>query len=296
MSSVSIVIGLPGPDASLLSEILFAAGAFSVSFEDEFLNLPNEDPLFAEFNGSPDRLWQHTKLTALFPPNTDAEAILKKQQQVMGWERTPFYVLGAVDDKDWVKIYRDSCKPFKISERMWVVPPWHTVPDDSAVNIIMDPGLAFGSGDHPTTRLCLQALEEKVVAGCRVLDVGCGTGILAIAALKLGAATVMGTDIDPQALLATTTNAKQNGVVVPVFLPEDQPAMVPDILVANILAGPLKELKDMFAKVVPVGGCLIVSGIYGAQSTEIAAWYKDVFTFEPSRNDGEWRCLVGVKK
>jgi ribosomal protein L11 methyltransferase len=185
----------------------------------------------------------------------------------------------------------------QFGERVWICPSWCDIPEPGAVNIMLDPGLAFGTGTHPTTSLCLQWLDKADVEGKTVVDFGCGSGILAIAALKLGASKVIAIDIDPQALLATRDNAQRNNVAdrLDVYLPADQPDCQVDLVLANILAGPLKELSDIISSYCKTNGKLVMSGILEEQAELVIAQYSTLFTFDPIALEGEWVRLSATK-
>jgi ribosomal protein L11 methyltransferase len=195
-----------------------------------------------------------------------------------------------------VRATQDQFTPQQISPRLWIVPTWHAPPDPAAVNVILDPGLAFGTGTHPTTRLCLRWLDGLIRGGESVIDFGCGSGILAIAALKIGAGTAYGVDIDEQALLAARANAMQNQVDA-VFVPAaDRLARQADIVVANILAHPLIVLAPVIAGLARNGGRIALSGILDAQAAEVALAYHEWFDIEPGQQDDGWVLLTGVKR
>ena len=185
----------------------------------------------------------------------------------------------------------DNFHPMKFGQRLWICPSWREVPEPNAVNVMLDPGLAFGTGTHPTTALCLEWLESLDLSGKTVIDFGCGSGILAIAAIKLGAHKVVGIDIDPQALLASKDNAERNGVAdkLEVYLPQEQPQnLVADVVVANILAGPLRELSTVIASLVKPNGDLAMSGVLDTQAQDVATYYNGVFNIEPIKELNEW--------
>ncbi|MDP2878068.1 MAG: 50S ribosomal protein L11 methyltransferase, partial [Sulfuricella sp.] len=177
-----------------------------------------------------------------------------------------------------------------------IIPTWHTAPDPSAINLILDPGLAFGTGSHPTTHLCLQWLERNILGGECVLDYGCGSGILAITALKLGAGRVLGVDIDPQAVLASRQNAEQNQAAAEFYLPDAAPKIQADVVVANILANPLKVLAPMLAQAVRPGGRIVLSGVLAPQAEETQAVYRQWFDIDIAGEVEGWVCLAGVKR
>lgn len=193
----------------------------------------------------------------------------------------------------------DNFQPMRFGRRLWIVPSWHEAPEPDAVNLLLDPGLAFGTGTHPTTALCLEWLDGQEMAGCRVLDFGCGSGILGIAALLLGAESALGTDIDPQALEASRDNAGRNGLpaeAFPVYLPADLPQQAVDVVVANILAGPLVQLAPTITALVKPGGRLALSGILAEQAEEVRAAYQGAFDLDPTAEKDGWVRISGVRR
>lgn len=193
----------------------------------------------------------------------------------------------------------DNFQPMRFGRRLWIVPSWHAAPEPQAVNLLLDPGLAFGTGTHPTTALCLEWLDGQQLEGCSVIDFGCGSGILAIAALLLGAPQAVGTDIDPQALEASRDNASRNGIDparFPVYLPADMPQQQADVVVANILAGPLVALAAQITTLVRGGGRLALSGILAEQAEEVRAAYAEAFDLDPTAVKDGWVRISGVKR
>jgi ribosomal protein L11 methyltransferase len=208
------------------------------------------------------------------------------------------YKIELLEDKDWEREWMDNFHPMKFGERLWVCPSWKPVPDENAVNVMLDPGLAFGTGTHPTTALCLAWLDSQNLQDKIVIDFGCGSGILAIAALKLGAKRVIGIDIDPQAITASRDNAQRNNVSeqLELYLPADLPTgVVADVLVANILAGPLRELSTNIEAVVKENGLLALSGILQQQADELVEVYSQWFKMDKPEIKDEWARLSGIK-
>jgi ribosomal protein L11 methyltransferase len=206
--------------------------------------------------------------------------------------------LDQLEDKDWEREWMINFHPMQFGERLWICPSWRDVPDPNAVNVMLDPGLAFGTGTHSTTSLCLKWLDSLELSNSTVVDFGCGSGILGIAALKLGAKRVVGIDIDPQALLASQDNANRNdvGEKIELYLPQHQPELQADVVLANILAAPLRELREVITSYCKNGGKLVLSGILDNQAEEINALYSQDFVMEPIAIDGEWARVSGVKK
>jgi len=200
-----------------------------------------------------------------------------------------------VPEQDWVRLTQSQFEPIPISDRLWIVPSWHDAPDPNAIVLVLDPGLAFGTGSHPTTRLCLKWLEQNLRGGESVLDYGCGSGILAIAAKKLGAGKVIGTDVDAQAITASRDNAERNLTEAAFFLPDVVPGGEFDVLVANILTNPLKALMPLLAGRVKFGGRIALSGILAEQADEVLAIYSQFFDMRLWATEDGWVCLTGSK-
>jgi ribosomal protein L11 methyltransferase len=215
--------------------------------------------------------------------------------QSIGLPTVPPFRLETVAEQDWVQLTQSQFEPIRISDRLWIVPSWHQSPDPAALTLVLDPGMAFGTGSHPTTRLCLEWLERTLLAGKSLLDYGCGSGILAIAAARLGAASVLGVDIDPQAVDASRRNAEQNGVDA-LFLDSAQRLSGQfDVLVANILANPLKVLAPAICGHLRPGGALALSGILVDQADELIAIYSPWLPLSVADSRDGWVCLAGVK-
>eukprot|EP00825_Cyclidium_porcatum_P041617 TRINITY_DN5497_c0_g1_i5.p1 TRINITY_DN5497_c0_g1~~TRINITY_DN5497_c0_g1_i5.p1 ORF type:complete len:234 (-),score=21.74 TRINITY_DN5497_c0_g1_i5:337-1038(-) len=215
--------------------------------------------------------------------------------EYMGLVGIPAYSVETVAEQNWVQLTQSQFDPIRVSERLWIVPSWHETPDPAAVNLILDPGMAFGTGSHPTTRLCLEWLERNVSKACTVLDYGCGSGILAIAAARLGAGHVAGVDIDPQAVEAARANAERNGVTA-LFADSATPvAGEYDVVVANILSNPLRVLAPAICAHVRSGGKLALSGILREQIDEIIAIYAQWIPLQVADVREDWVCLAGIK-
>lgn len=240
MPWIQLKLNTTGSQAEDLSDALVESGAVSVTFQDT-----HDNPVFEPLPGET-LLWGDTDVIGLYDAETDmAEVVAMLEQHPLlgaGFR----HKIEQLEDKDWEREWMDNFHPMRFGERLWICPSWRDVPDPDAVNVMLDPGLAFGTGTHPTTALCLQWLDGLDLAGKTVIDFGCGSGILAIAALKLGAARAIGIDIDPQAIQASRDNAQRNGVSerLELYLPKDQPAdLLADVVVANILAGPLRSWR-----------------------------------------------------
>ena len=281
--------------AEPICDALLEAGALSASIEDADAGTPDEQPLFGEPGSVPSSGWTHSRIVALLEPDADIDALLAEAVAAIGLNEIPAYGVEAVEEQNWVQLTQSQFDPIRVSERLWIVPSWHETPDPAAVNLILDPGMAFGTGSHPTTRLCLEWLERNVSEGCSVLDYGCGSGILAIAAARLGAARVAGVDIDPQAVEAARSNAERNGVVA-LFADSAQPvAGEYDVVVANILSNPLRVLAPAICAHVRSGGLLALSGILREQAEEIMAIYAQWLPMQVADMREDWVCLAGVK-
>lgn len=296
---IEITFSADERDVDALSDALIESGALSVSIEDAQANTEQEQPLYGEPGFAPaPTAWAQSRLRVLAPQDR-ADAIV--QAAATATQLVPVIEQRAiVDDTDWVRITQAQFVPTQISDRLWIVPTWHEPPTSDAIVVRLDPGVAFGTGTHPTTRLCLAWLDENMRFGCSVLDYGCGSGILAIAAVKLGAGAVMGIDIDPQALAAARANASANGVAASYTDSQglSQSATTFDIVLANILSNPLKLLAPALLARVSTHGSLVLSGILDRQADELIATYRHA---DPSlcldvwrRADG-WVCLAGTR-
>ncbi len=288
----SLKIAADQDQAEALADALLAAGALAVSTEDRDAGTAAEEAQYGEPGEATPRAWRRNWVVALLPGDADVPALLVR----LGLTGDAEYMVEAVPERDWVKLTQAQFDPIAITERLWIVPSWHEAPRPDAVNIELDPGLAFGTGSHPTTRLCLTWLADHLQGGETVLDYGCGSGILAIAAAKLGAARVVGVDIDPQAVGAARDNALRNHVQAEFCLPQDAPAMQADILVANILTNPLRALAPLLAASVRPGGRIVLSGILEAQAGEIITAYAPWFDLRPGGVEDGWLLLTGMRR
>jgi ribosomal protein L11 methyltransferase len=243
-------------------------------------------------------IWPHTRVTGLFDAQTDIAVIKQILRQVLSTQRLPECCLERLEERDWVRAWMDDFHPMRFGTRLWVCPSHQSPPEPTAINVMLDPGLAFGTGTHPTTALCLTWLDGVDLEGQTVIDYGCGSGILAIAAAKLGAGWVWAVDIDPQALLACDDNAADNGVAGKVTLCEPTALSLPraDSLIANILAGPLIQLAPRFARLLKPGGRIALSGILDYQAGEVESAYGAWFDFGPSQWQEGWALLQGVRR
>ena len=281
--------------AEPLCDALLEAGALSACIEDADAGTPDEQPQFGEPGSVNTPGWQHSKIVVLLEPDADIDAVLGEAAGAIGLPAVPAYTVEDVAEQNWVQLTQSQFDPIRVSERLWIVPSWHESPDPAAINLILDPGMAFGTGSHPTTRLCLEWLERNVSAGCSVLDYGCGSGILAIAAARLGAGQVAGVDIDPQAVEAANANAERNGVTA-LFADSATPvAGEYDVVVANILSNPLRVLAPAICAHVRSGGRLALSGILREQADEIIAIYAQWLPMQVADVREDWVCLAGTK-
>ncbi len=281
--------------AEPMCDALLEAGALSASIEDADAGTPDEQPQFGEPGSVNTPGWMHSKVVVLLEPDADIAAVLGEAARAIGLPDVPAYTVEAVAEQNWVQLTQSQFDPIRVSERLWIVPSWHESPDPAAINLILDPGMAFGTGSHPTTRLCLEWLERHVAAGCSVLDYGCGSGILAIAAARLGAGSVAGVDIDPQAVEAARANAERNGVAA-LFADSAEPvAGEYDVVVANILSNPLRVLAPAICAHVRPGGRLALSGILREQVDEIIAIYAQWIPLQVADTREDWVCLSGIR-
>lgn len=287
--------------AEILGDALMDAGALSVSIEDADADTPDEQPLYGEPGLEPTKLaWKNSYLKVLVNDDFDFDLDMAIAVKGLGIEEPELVSDEKVQDADWVRITQAQFQPVRVSDRLWIVPTWHEPPaGDTAINIRLDPGVAFGTGSHPTTHLCLQWLDANVKAGESVLDYGCGTGILAIAAKKVGAGDVLGTDIDPQAVEAAIENSKANDAPTTFVLPKDMPEGTFDVVVANILSNPLKLLAPALLARVKPQGHLVLSGVLARQAQEVIDVYKEN---DPSvklsvwKESEGWVCIAGQKE
>ncbi|HUQ27416.1 MAG TPA: 50S ribosomal protein L11 methyltransferase [Usitatibacter sp.] len=278
-----------GVDAEALSDALEAEGALSTELSDADAGTAGESGIFGE-PGAQAALWERCRLTALFMPDADVSAIL---------ERSAFPTLGAsidrLEDADWVALTQRQFEPIQAGARLWIVPTWHEPPRPGDVNIVLDPGAAFGTGSHATTRMCLAWLEANVREADTVLDYGCGSGILGIAALKLGASRAMGVDVDPLALEAARYNSQRNAVALEVQDAQASVAGAFRITIANILANPLRMLAPVIASHTLPLGRIALAGILEDQARDVAMAYEPWATLRVVARDGPWVLMAGTR-
>ncbi len=307
MSYRELVFTVVAETAEPLGDALLELGALSVTVEDDAAGGYDENPLYGEPGLSPEvQAWERSSVTALFNPEIDESgspefiADLLESLKEAGFKLAPPQE-KTVEEQDWVRLTQSQFSPIQIGERIWVVPSWHDAPSDpNAICLAVDPGLAFGTGSHPTTHLCLLWLEQQEkLQNQSLLDYGCGSGILAIAASKLGAKPVVGTDIDPQAMVAARSNAEINNTVIQFVLPnEDAPELAAqtkyDIVMANILANPLQVLAPALVNKMRPGGQIVLSGVLARQAEEVIATYSQWLTLSIWKESEGWVCLHGT--
>lgn len=290
MAWIQIRIHANKETADQISDLLLDVGCPSVTFMDGS-NSPIYEPKPGEVI-----LWPETTVIGLFDAAHDMDNVVSYLKANLS--EVPTYKIEQLEDKDWEREWMDNFHPIKFGERLWICPSWRDIPDPNAVNVLLDPGLAFGTGTHATTALCLKWLESQDLTGKTVVDFGCGSGILGIAAIKLGAERVIGIDIDPQALAASKDNAERNGVAdqLEVYLPENQPEFHADVVVANILAQPLRELHEIILGFLKPNGMIAMSGILEEQAQSVADVYAPFIDLEDIAQEGEWTRVSGQMK
>ena len=299
MSFTEVVIEIAREHAESLSDALMEAGALSVSVEDADEGTEDEKPLFGEPGMVIDQAaWDHSRVVALTDEADDQAVIVAAAAGQVGLPNLPKFTTRKVENQDWVRLTQSQFAPIHIGKNIWVVPSWHEAPDPTALILELDPGLAFGTGSHPTTRLCMEWLEANPAPGKTVLDYGCGSGILAMVAKKVGAGEVVGVDIDPQAIESAADNAQRNHCEIAYFLPDtfaesQHAAQKFDIVVANILSSPLKLMAPMLSGRVAPGGALILSGVLARQAEEVAAAYAPFIKLGVWAEQDGWVALHG---
>lgn len=278
--------------ADIIAEVLEQLGALAVSYTDA------EDTPILEAGVAERRLWPNTEVTGLLEQGADAEPILDKLKALFG-DHIPMAEVK-LQDKNWIRAWMDQFRPIKFGSRLWICPSWLEVDEKDSVVIKLDPGMAFGTGTHPTTALCLEYLDSLDLTGMQVLDYGCGSGILAISALKLGAKNALGIDIEEQAIIASKENAHRNGVAdrLELFMDPEKMKALPlsPVTVANILAGPLSMLEPGIAALTAQGGLLALSGILVEQADEVMKTYEKDFIMNPIRELNGWALLTGTRR
>ena len=295
MPWLSVTVEIAADDAEALSDALLAAGAASVDVADADAGSAAEQPAYGEEGAAVPRSWRRSRVSALVAENSDVPALVAAACRSAGVALPP-HVAQPVAEQDWVQASRRDFAPIRITPRLWIVPSWHAAPDAGAINIVLDPGLAFGTGSHPTTQLCLQWLERTIRGGESVIDYGCGSGILAIAAMKLGAGRADGVDIDDQALLAARRNAIQNRVQAEFHDAAGAILQPAQIVVANILSRPLVVLAPLLERLTAPRGRLALAGMFGNQANEVLQAYRSGFDIDVTGNEGDWVLLGGTRR
>jgi ribosomal protein L11 methyltransferase len=288
--SIELPSGAHGVET--LEDLLLELGASAISLSNAgdrqlFEPLPGETPL-----------WERCWVVGLFPATTEPANVLFSVQARLGLEQPPRFRVETLADRDWIRACLADLRPMRFGRRLWICPSGHSVTEADAVVVQLDPGLAFGTGTHPSTALCLRALDALDLAGKTVIDYGCGSGILAVAAALLGARDVTAVDIDPQAVQATRANAERNGVTacVRALLPEAFDPAPADLLVANILSGPLKSLAARFAACIRPGGRLVLAGLLVEEAAALRAAYAPWFELPQAQVEDGWLCLSGIRR
>lgn len=299
MSWIQLKAFISPTQAEAMEESLMAAGACSVTYEDA-----KDQPVLEPALGTTP-LWDATIITGLFTADEDmqlAQQIARDVFKNLTQEELPSYRIEILENQDWTRAWMEHFKPMQFGKHLWICPSWQEAPDEHAVNLLLDPGLAFGTGTHPTTSLCLQWLDQQAdtLPGKTLVDYGCGSGILGIAGLLLGASKVIGVDNDPQALTASNDNLTRNKLnesTLETYLPDDVPNDASaDILLANILAQPLYELRDRLAHLTKINGYIVLSGILEDQAAELRQHYEEHFLMDEIVLEDGWARLTGIKK
>lgn len=300
MGWTEIVLEVPRNQTERVSDALIEAGALSVSVEDADEGTEAERPLFGEPGMEPtEHAWEHSRVVALTEATADCAGIVRDACLQCDITEPLNFSLRSVAEQDWVRLTQSQFEPISIGRRIWVVPSWHAAPETDAVVLELDPGLAFGTGSHPTTRLCMEWLESNAPAGKTMLDYGCGSGILAMLGKKLGLGSVDGVDIDEQAIISARENAQRNHCEIRFFLPEDfktvQADQRYDLVVANILSGPLKLMAPMLCGRVGDRGALVLSGVLARQADEVIASYAPLIALSVWAELDGWVALAGYR-
>ena len=295
MAWISLRIEADSQNADLLSDRLMEVGALSASIEDADAETPDEQPIFGEPGDPPPGIWNKNIISALLADDANVAEVISQLEQLTEIKNLS-YTTQKVEEQDWVRATQSQFDPIKITDDLWIVPTWHDAPNPNALNIILDPGLAFGTGSHPTTHLCLAWLVNEIKPQHEVLDYGCGSGILAIAAKKLGAKEVVGVDIDAQAIIASQFNAEQNHVEADFYMATQYPEQPADIVVANILSSALMVLAPALARACKTNGRIALSGILREQAEQVSAIYAEWFSMDAPVFMDSWVLLSGTKK
>jgi ribosomal protein L11 methyltransferase len=292
MAYQRVTVVVAGSHADVLCDAFGEAGAISTEVADADEGTERERAFYAE-PGVDAAPWERARVVALFPQDMNVVAATASALKAADAPAMEQPVFERLDDADWVALTQRQFAPIRVGERLWIVPSWHETPDPGAINVALDPGAAFGTGSHPTTRLCLAWLERNVERGQYVIDYGCGSGILGIAALRLGAARASGIDIDPLALETARYNSRVNGVALEVMDADHAPEGAAHITIANILANPLRMLAPVLASHTRPGGLLALSGILAPQAGEVIDAYAPWASMSVEARDGDWVLVTG---
>ncbi len=295
MSWISLKLEADACQTDQMSDSLIELGALSVSIEDANAETPDEQPIFGEPGDPPPGLWSQSRISALFENSVVIEDVITELCSAFDIVNLK-YSIEHIEEKDWVRSTQSQFDPIRITDNFWIVPTWHTAPDPEAINIVLDPGLAFGTGSHPTTHLCLSWLIDNVKQNLTILDYGCGSGILAIAAKKLGASKVVGVDIDTQAIQASIFNAEQNHVEADFYTVDNYSLIPSDLVVANILSSALMVLAPMLAQACKKDGRIALSGILPEQAEQVSGKYSEWFIMDKPTYLDSWVLLTGSRK
>ena len=295
MSWTNLLVQTKKKEVDSISDFLLELGAISTSIQDSNLNQNNEELIFGEPNNQSQQFWENNTVQALFENSIDIEII---KAALMAKFDTPknFIEASNIQDQDWVKLTQSQFSPIKIHDKLWIIPTWHEIQDKKALNLILDPGLAFGTGTHPTTHLCLLWLLDNVNKDVTVLDYGCGSGILGIAAKKIGAKKVFGVDIDDQAIKSSRDNAEINNVEIFWNNTEIKVDYGTDLVVANILSSALSVLAPALAGHCNPNGKIALSGILKSQEKELKKIYSQWFDLQPTNYKDGWVLISGIKR
>lgn len=296
MSWIQLLIDTDRQHTSQLEDWLLLIGASSVTFKEHIPQGGEEQPILEPgLHETP--LWNHTKIVGLFTGGTDTNTI---DQKLSSLKLEPLsYRWEQLEDKDWEREWMKNYEPIQCTDRLWICPSWITPPDPKAINLLLDPGLAFGTGTHPTTFLCLQWLATQELRDKNIIDYGCGSGILGIATLLMGAKHFIGVDLDPQALIATQENLTRNQLsndLCHTYLPKECPDIKVDIVIANILAAPLVQLASSLIDLLKPTGQLCLSGLLAHQAEDVMNAYQNSIVFDPIEQQDQWVRLTGVKQ
>jgi ribosomal protein L11 methyltransferase len=294
MAWTNLMIQTSADSAEKITDYLIELGAISASIQDKNLNQNNEEIIFGEPHDGPQQYWKENTISALFEENIEVDKIKKELENFLNHKIEA--IISKIEDQDWVKTSQDQFNPICIRDKLWIIPTWHRQELKNGINLILDPGLAFGTGSHPTTHLCIEWLIDNVKKNNQILDYGCGSGILAIAAKKIGCKSALGVDIDPQALIASKDNAKLNNVNIE-FIESSEPIEIKaDLIVANILSSALSVLAPVLASYCRPGGIIALSGILETQEKKIKVIYQEWFDIIGVTKREGWVCISAVRR